>query len=43
MKDESFRRMLAADRRSERRLAWSELAVLALVAAIVFARLQFGA
>lgn len=39
--DESFRQMLAADRRNERRLAWGELAVLAVVIAIVLAWLQF--
>jgi len=41
--DESFRRMLVADRRNERRLAWGELAVLAIVVLVAFARAQFGA
>lgn len=34
--------LLAKDRRTERRLVWGELAVIALVLALVFWRLQFG-
>lgn len=40
---DTFRQLLAADRRSERRLAWREVIVLCIVLAVVLARLQFDA
>lgn len=40
---DAFEQQLAADRRTERRLAWRELIALGVVLAIVLARLQFAA
>lgn len=40
---DAFAQQLAADRRTERRLAWRELIALGVVLAIVLARLQFDA
>jgi hypothetical protein len=38
-----FRRLLAADRKVERKLFWGELANLILIVILILWRLQFGA
>jgi len=41
--DDTFRQLLAADRRTERGLLWRELIALAVVLAALLLRLRFGA